>query len=191
MERKKLPTSGIPQNNASFNNHRVFWFFLSLMCLVYLVCIHLPLLEAWRHVLWLSLLLTQMVLVLIVKMLILSLKIYKFSNLILRARQKKKIRLINVGAEKQTNKQKKRPFDTWLDFMKGFIPKSNWDWGWDAMWPLKRGFVRWRPRVGENLSWITPGPVPMPLPANNYTGKMMKTWQIQSRCNWWIQQVLY
>ena len=31
-------------------------------------------------------------------------------------------------------------------------------------WPLKSWFERWRPIVGENLSWITPGPVPIPLP---------------------------
>lgn len=31
-------------------------------------------------------------------------------------------------------------------------------------WPLKSGLVRWRPIVGEYLSWMTPGPVPIPLP---------------------------
>lgn len=57
---------------------------------------------------------------------------------------------------------------TWLDLTNDFGPMSNCDCGVGAMWPLwplKSGLVRWRPIVGEYLSWITPGPVPIPLPA--------------------------
>lgn len=82
---------------------------------------------------------------------------------------------------------------TWLDLMKGFIPKSNCDCGWEVicpLWPLKRGFVRWRPRVGENLSWITPGPVPMPIPAH-INAVNMKTWHIhQETVDQYNSQVL-
>lgn len=56
---------------------------------------------------------------------------------------------------------------TWLDLTKDFGPMSNCVCGGGAMWPpwpLKSGLVRWRPIVGEYLSWITPGPVPIPLP---------------------------
>lgn len=53
-------------------------------------------------------------------------------------------------------------------FFKKDLPSSpKWDWT-GAMrcppWPLKSWFDRCRPMVGENLSWITPGPVPIPLP---------------------------
>lgn len=57
-------------------------------------------------------------------------------------------------------------FLTWL-FRKDLPSSPNWDWAegmrWPP-WPLKSWFERWRPMVGENLSWITPGPVPIPLP---------------------------
>lgn len=61
---------------------------------------------------------------------------------------------------------------TWLDLMKGLPPISNWDWVAGAvcpLWPLKSGLVRWRPMVGEYRSWITPGPVPIPLPSSQDT----------------------
>lgn len=69
---EKLTSGKNPQNNASFYNH---WGQSAtrdyVLCLVvYLICIELPLLEAWVHVLGLNLLLGRMDL----EMLILSLR---------------------------------------------------------------------------------------------------------------------
>lgn len=69
---EKLTSGKNPQNNASFYNH---WGQSAtrdyVLCLVvYLICIELPLLETWVHVLGLNLLLGRMDL----EMLILSLR---------------------------------------------------------------------------------------------------------------------
>lgn len=127
---------------------RRFWFILGnsyRMPPIYLISIELPFLKAWWHVLGLNLLLVWMVLAL--KMLILSLW-KSFSKLNLLIRFESDFRLCRNLPP------------TWLDLTKGFRPKSNCDCGWEAICP------RWRPKVGENLSWITPGPVPMPPPAD-------------------------
>lgn len=133
----------LPQNKSS----------ASASC--YLIGVDLSFLaESRRHILGLDLLLGQMVLVLVEKMLVLHLWRVKHKG--------EGWETWECGASSLRVSR-----ITWLDLTKDFGPMSNCDWGGGAMWPLwplKSGLVRWRPIVGEYLSWMTPGPVPIPLP---------------------------